>query len=631
MDERDAIREPIPEKTPDPAAAPAAGGQDAPAQESAADTAAYVHLEEAYEAGQLRPEQVPRLLRLRRDAARRFDVLEPELRLDAGPATEQEVRTAMRRVVQMQGGGADPGEVQYLADHLREVLEATRSRLQGERAAVERGRYWTFAADAEGCVERADGGYVYVIDGRRRVVPEGEDAAPYVGDRPFIPMEDMPYILGDEDPVESLADQEFLAIPSYICYPELLRALANAQDTFRTDEYHMLPTHEVQRQNLRARYTIAPQGFPGDPDYYDRLPTGMIEEATWSLKHLDDLAVDVLNITFAEWIRSHPASPDAFIKISAADILRARGLKARKNGEGRRGGFTEKQYRDISDRMQALRNITAHIQQMNVYETDKKGRRTQRTYNHRSYILLISGYVEQNIIDGRPLQSSWTVRPGDVFSRLLMTNIGRETALLSVKALQFDPYRQQLEKRLTTYFSWQWRIRQLRGDYDAPYRVQTLLDWLGEAPDKKNPLRTKERLERALNTLRQENIIAAWNYGADARPEIVGRRGWVEQWLRWGVHVTPVEAIVGHYAGIRRPAPLRLAAARPAERPQPQAHVFTAEGLKALRKRKDLSQVQLAQLLGVSQGYLSQVEKGRKPIGPAADRILKWVMEQENE
>ena len=82
---------------------------------------------------------------------------------------------------------------------------------------------------------------------------------------------------------------------------------------------------------------------------------------------------------------------------------------------------------------------------------------------------------------------------------------------------------------------------------------------------------------------------------------------------------------------LRRPAPLRLASARPAERPQPQAHVFTAEGLKALRKRKGLSQVQLAQLLGVSQGYLSQVEKGRKPIGPAADRILKWVMEQENE
>ena len=598
------------------------------------ETSAYVHLEEAYEAGKLPPELVPRLLTLRNRAAQRFDLLEPELRVDSLSVSDERVKSALRRVVQMQGENADVGEVQYIARHLREVLEATKARLGEERAAVERGHYWTFASGEDGSVQKEGDGYVYIVDGRRRVIPAGGDPAPFVGDRPFIPIEDIPYVMGGEEAPEGSPEaQEFLSIPSYICYPELLRALANAEDSFRTDDYHPLPTHEVDRANLRASYTIAPQGFEDDPAYYDidRPPTGMIEEATWSLKHLDDLAVDVLNITFAEWIRSHPASPDAFIKISAADILRARGLKARKNGEGRRGGFTEKQYRDISDRMQALRNITAHIQQMNVYETDKKGRRTQRTYNHRSYILLISGYVEQNIIDGRPLQSSWTVRPGDVFSRLLMTNIGRETALLSVKALQFDPYRQQLEKRLTTYFSWQWRIRQLRGDYDTPYRVKTLLDWLGESPDKKNPLRTKERLERAFNTLKQENIIADWCYGRDAQPEIVGKRGWVEHWLRWGVHITPVEAIVGHYAGIQKPAPMKLTGRADAEPAPAQAHVFTPEGLKALRKRKGLSQVQLAQLLGVSQGYLSQVEKGRKPMGPAADRILKWVMENDGD
>ena len=76
---------------------------------------------------------------------------------------------------------------------------------------------------------------------------------------------------------------------------------------------------------------------------------------------------------------------------------------------------------------------------------------------------------------------------------------------------------------------------------------------------------------------------------------------------------------------------MKLNARADAEPAPAQAHVFTPEGLKALRKRKGLSQVQLAQLLGVSQGYLSQVEKGRKPMGPAADRILKWVMENDAE
>ena len=83
------------------------------------ETSAYVHLEEAYEAGKLPPELVPRLLTLRNRAAQRFDLLEPELRVDSLSVSDERVKSALRRVVQMQGENADVGEVQYIARHLR--------------------------------------------------------------------------------------------------------------------------------------------------------------------------------------------------------------------------------------------------------------------------------------------------------------------------------------------------------------------------------------------------------------------------------------------------------------------------------------------------------------------------------
>jgi len=73
---------------------------------------------------------------------------------------------------------------------------------------------------------------------------------------------------------------------------------------------------------------------------------------------------------------------------------------------------------------------------------------------------------------------------------------GRQTALLSAKALQYDPYRQTWEKRLTRYLSWQWRCEAHTGNYLQPFAVATLLTAIGYPVNRRRLTWQRDRLEK---------------------------------------------------------------------------------------------------------------------------------------
>ena len=62
-------------------------------------------------------------------------------------------------------------------------------------------------------------------------------------------------------------------------------------------------------------------------------------------------------------------------------------------------------------------------------------------------------------------------------------------------------YRQTWEKRLARYLSYQWRCKAHEGRYWQPFRVATLLAAVGAELDQRKPSRTRERLEKAPETL----------------------------------------------------------------------------------------------------------------------------------
>jgi hypothetical protein len=111
---------------------------------------------------------------------------------------------------------------------------------------------------------------------------------------------------------------------------------------------------------------------------------------------------------------------------------------------------------------------------------------------------------------------------------------------MAARALNYDPAREAWEKRIARYLSWQWRIRANKRTYFQPFRIETLLEVIGAIPDPR-PGRIEARLEKCLNRLKQDGVIADWDYWP-SRPLI-------EPWRTAKIHVEPLGDVLNCYSG----------------------------------------------------------------------------------
>ena len=219
-------------------------------------------------------------------------------------------------------------------------------------------------------------------------------------------------------------------------------------------------------------------------------------------------------------------------------------------------------------------------------------------------------------MDGYMDVERFVFRPGKVFAHFLM-GPGRQTALLSAKALHYDPYRQVFEKRLTRYFSYQWRVRASSARYKQPYRVRTLLEAIGHTINLRLPARTRDRLEMALDRLTADQIIASWHY-EHWNEEAASRHGWVTLWLDAIIQVEPPEEIRTAYQALERHE-----SSRPARLPEP-----TRLGDRLRKRRRDLglTQTEVAADLAIDRSYVGRIEAGRgQPSPDIRQRIEAWL------
>jgi hypothetical protein len=71
-------------------------------------------------------------------------------------------------------------------------------------------------------------------------------------------------------------------------------------------------------------------------------------------------------------------------------------------------------------------------------------------------------------------------------------------ARMSLRALEFDPYHQNPEKRLSRYIAYLHRVRAAKRTYFEPITVETLVEAAGLKFDRRRAKPAKERLEKAL-------------------------------------------------------------------------------------------------------------------------------------
>ena len=125
-----------------------------------------------------------------------------------------------------------------------------------------------------------------------------------------------------------------------------------------------------------------------------------------------------------------------------------------------------------------------------------------------------------------------------------------------------------------------------------------------------------ERFEKMMDTLQDAGIIQAWQY-----TDLF--KNW-RQWLELKIVVEPPQEIIDQYKKIKsphknRPGPSPRLSAKPSSSD-------IAQRLKSERLKRNLTQMQAAEEIGIDQSTLSKLENGhhqgdRKTL----QRIAKWL------
>ena len=279
---------------------------------------------------------------------------------------------------------------------------------------------------------------------------------------------------------------------------------------------------------------------------------------------MDDLTADVLDVISATWLKE-ASHPESMVVLTADDFLRHRGINPKKGGTGRRGGYHNHLRQEIARHIDLLTNTWIRVfeREVTVVSEGKRGPERKRVkWAGESRAIIVSSRVGPVNPSGDIEPRVWRIRPGDVFAQFLI-GPGRQTALVSQMALHYDPYRQFWEKRITRFLAYLWRIRGGRNNYLVPISVEALLQGAGLRVSKRNPKKSRDRMEKALGQLCQDGVIRSWRYVPQVNEKPAGRKGWSEAWVSWKVQIEPPQEIVEHYSKMNHTLPGKKALPAP--------------------------------------------------------------------
>lgn len=424
---------------------------------------------------------------------------------------------------------------------------------------------------------------------------------------------------------------DHFAVFSPLEFQQLREALVSPK-SFQLVEDSPWPVSRLGRGAARGQAVLRP---PAADEQHDLLPPEAVE--AWAVEmwrqrnELSDLDADALDALSAIWLwQAEDPRDGAYAGVD--DLLELRGIKPKRAGHGRRGGYEPEQREDMLRALHHIQNIWLDMAEVEVFEeTRSRGRkRVKKRVQSRAFV--VTDRMGQMRLDGHIEVERFRFVPGEIFARFLL-GAGRQWALLSAKALAYNPYTQTWEKRLARYLSWQWRIRAKDEAYFQPYRVETLLKHAGQDLNTRKPMRTKARLEKALDRLQADGVIAGWQYGRfDDWFEGRARKGWAESWLSTTVVIEPPDVVVDEYEKIKRPelgksVPwTRLGELTTPEDSQlPENKAFGAL-VRKRRKGLGLSQLRAAEDLGISQSQLSRLESGKsRPSESLKKQLDDWL------
>jgi ribosome-binding protein aMBF1 (putative translation factor) len=458
-----------------------------------------------------------------------------------------------------------------------------------------------------------------------------------------------------------------------LLYVQVREALAKGD--FSQVEGSPWPTATFNRKGVTGNAQLMPPIIETQPLMPPEEQERWVQLMWRQREELSDLDADALDLLCHTWLKQVTKPEDSAVAI-VDDFLAMRKLKPKQSGQRRRGGYEPEQRLEMLRALSHIQSLWLNMGTIETYEADnsdneetdnsgsvesgtntkkntrrKKTKAVRRTIQSRAFV--VTDRLGQLNMDGYMDVEQFVFQPGKLFARFLL-GPGQQTALLSIKAVEYDPYRQRWEKRLTRYLSWQWRIQASHGDYTRSYRVSTLLEAVGVEANQKRPGETRDRLEKALDILQEDNVLAQWHYDSQKwKEEWSGLRGWVNAWLQATIIVEPPDIVRESYLNIERRYQVQTqrettksnqlsavdntrqravtrerrsnTAAINANKSNFDPSLFGTQ-IAERRKALQLFQAELAEQFGITQSYLSKLEKGLvKPAPELHKQLLDWL------
>jgi hypothetical protein len=324
------------------------------------------------------------------------------------------------------------------------------------------------------------------------------------------------------------------------------------------------------------------------PDDLNAVVDERTVESLWEqVQQLSDLDGDVLLAMLAQ-VLATDSDERGGTWIKGTQILNYRGIKpkthAEKNGRKRPAGHRQEDVRDIAACISHLGNtwvtVRQWITQGDEQVTDSVGLNTSPEKKRRKnkqpqqqlfaqesrlvnvmdtiYQYDLQNYSPSMRIDKHalrpPVAIAWRYQLGSWIEPFLKEP-NRKFAWLLQKALGYDPYHKTWEKRLDRYFIFHMRMNGAGGGTTIVRRIGEVIEELSLKVDRRNPEKTKQRFETAMNRLLADEQIDGWTYLQDT--SLLPSREWINTWLNYTFQVTvdpikPLE-LSGHNDGENDP------------------------------------------------------------------------------
>ena len=200
---------------------------------------------------------------------------------------------------------------------------------------------------------------------------------------------------------------------------------------------------------------------------------------------------------------------------------------------------------------------------------------------------------------------------GRVYSQRIIGLEGRQRMQLQMQALRYSANNERFEKRLAKYFGPFWRIVMNKHNRYLYVRTvaQTIVDGLTEPLDRFTTRDDATRLETALDRLKQDGIIAGWQYAGE-EPRIGQQdrlaKGWNDRWLERVLEVEVPEQVKRLYGVHKRVIQSNVQLISTVS--------ISGEDIRQWREAQGINLPQLADALNINRGYLSRIETNKRPM-----------------